>query len=166
LGRANLAAAAAGGQLEVEYDEGGQRHGVTLGARQMPQRDLAATAQQRLEHDLAMAIERAKMAEARATELRNALEVERQRAEAAEAARDAAQATAARAQRRESFECGRLLDALPSEEPAARDGGRGEPPALVGVPNVGLTCHLGACVVALRHVHGFCGLVEDSSSAR
>jgi hypothetical protein len=143
-------------ELRAALDVEGARAKAAEAARGA-QAEATAAGQQQHEHDLATAIERVKVVDARAAELRNALEVERQRAEAAEAARDAAQTTAARAQRRESFECGRLSAALPAE---------GEEPALIGVPNVGLTCHLGACVIALRHVHGFCGLVEDSSPAR
>jgi hypothetical protein len=146
-------------ELRAALDMEGARAKAAEAARAGAQAEAAAARQQQHEHDLATAIERAKMADARAAELRNALEVERQRAEAAEAARDAAQAEARslRDGGQRVSECGRLSAALPAE---------GEEPALVGVPNVGLTCHLGACVIALRHVHGFCGLVEDSSPAR
>ena len=86
-------------------------------------------------------------ADARTADVQNALELERRRAEAAEAACLAAQADACSLQ-------------------GATAEAHGAEPALIGVPNVGLTSHLGACVIALRHIRSFCGLMKDDRSTR
>lgn len=125
-------------------------------ARDSAQAEATATAQQHRRH-LSVAAERVAAVDARAAELQRALE--RERVEASEAARRAAQAEA-RSQRdaqQPAQARDKPLAVLPADTEARA-------PALIGVPNIGLTCHLGACVVALRHIRSFCSVVDDSTA--